>query len=118
ELIGLNISSKIYIKGAGASTQRAKDLTKAASKFFANKNINGVSVSFNINYSYNESIQKDDLNEGDNILEFSAEPGGAKNRSHVVGSIKESLDRYGNSTLLMGTGRTGTIYGSGKDNYT
>lgn len=115
---GLNISSITYIRGSGASAQRAKDLTNAASNFFADKDLDGVNVSFDITYLYNESIQDKDLKEGENILDFSAKPESAGDRSHVNGSKEEEADESGNRVVSFKTAHHGTVFGSGKDNYT
>jgi len=84
---------------------------------FKTKTVNGVTVSFNVNYSYNESVQAGDLKDGENILDFSAEPETAKNRSHVNGTMSDGEDENGNRSLTLNTANKGTVYGSGKDNF-
>ena len=118
KLSGVNISSTIYIKGSGANAQRAKELNNAASSLFKTKTVDGVSVSFNVNYSHNESVQASNLKDGENILNFSAEPGSAENRSHVNGTMADGVDASGKRSLTLGTANTGTVYGSGNDNRT
>ncbi len=111
-LMGINISATIYIRGSGANAQRAKELNKAASNMFASKTVDGVAVSFDINYSFNESIRPGDLKDGENILDFSAED---DKRSHVNGSMSMGVDENGKETFSLGTSNRGVVYGSGKN---
>jgi hypothetical protein len=73
EIIGVTISTTIFITGEGASQKRAEQLNEGSSSFFKsgkpsfNSNIN---VSFDVKYEYNKDITQQDLKKGQNILSF------------------------------------------------
>lgn len=75
EISGINISAKVYIKGEGASKERADALNKTAKDVLQSKEVDGINVSFNVSYEYNADITESQLDEdsGENILEFKAE---------------------------------------------
>jgi hypothetical protein len=63
-----------------------------------------VTVSFNVKYSYNSTIQKEKLGAGENILDFTADKGTEFDRSHINA---EALTTGKNT--CYGTGSTGII---------
>jgi hypothetical protein len=109
EIIGITISGKVYITGANASADKAKELNKQAKSTFTSKTINGVKVSFDINYEYSENITTSDLKKGENMLTFTD----TKGRSVINGTRRRNED----GTVDIFTGKNGTIYSNG-DNKT
>jgi RHS repeat-associated protein len=112
EITGIDISSTIYIAGAGASQKRANELNKFAGDNLKHRKIDGVMVSLGITYQYNEEKNDDNLKAGENLLHFDAasEGGSAKGGRHNISAV--------NGKSNTETGNTGTIYDSGKDNST
>ncbi|MEO6521022.1 MAG: DUF6443 domain-containing protein [Mucilaginibacter sp.] len=108
----LKISATVFVKGAGASKERAKELTKFAAEHLKSKSIDGVNVSFDVQYKYDENITTKQLKEGENILSFKAQP-----ESDNGGSVEEGT-RSGGSSVGNDAPREITVLGSGKDNYT
>jgi hypothetical protein len=111
----INVSAKIFITGAGASTNRATELTMSAKETCKTKTVDGVEVSFDIQYVYDPEKIASDLNSqlAENLLIFNqiAEPDIGPERSHVNSyTYKSSPKKY--------TGNTGVIYGYGKSNFT
>jgi len=113
-ITGVNISSTVYIKGDGASSKRADELNKFAKDNLQSKNVDGVTVSFGVNYKYDSRKEEKDLKDGENILRFDKSPENEENISHVAGQVRS--DGGGNFTTL--TGRTGIIYNNGQNNRT
>ncbi|MDP3929526.1 MAG: hypothetical protein Q8R57_10930 [Bacteroidota bacterium] len=115
KITNIKVSAKIYIQGDGASTDRAKELTKAAQETYKTKTVDGVEVSFDIQYVYDPKKKAEDLNSklGENLLTFNKkeEQSDASSRSHVNGYMYPGRPQEY-------TGNTGTVYSSGKTNYT
>lgn len=115
DIIGVKISSTIYIRGTGASLKRADQLTHAAKNFYTPKTVDGVNISFDVTYTYNTTIQDKDLQGGENILDFSAEKEGKLDRSHIEGlGYKRLPDGTGYKVL----GHHGHIKESGSNDFT
>jgi RHS repeat-associated protein len=84
EIIGINISSTIHITGEGASADKANELNKMSSGVFKPNIQSNVNISFNISFQYDETIDKDNIKKGDNILYFGkTDRDGNETRSHV-----------------------------------
>jgi hypothetical protein len=114
KITNIKVSAKIFIQGDGASDKRAKELTKSAQETYKTKTVDGVEVSFDVQYVYDSKKKSSDLNSklGENLLTFDkkAEPDDGPGRSHINGySVGSSPIEY--------TGNTGVINGSGKSNY-
>jgi hypothetical protein len=110
-LTEVKISATVFIKGDGASEKRAKELTKAARKVYKTETVDGVKVSFDVQYKYDPNKKPEDLNAklGENLLTFSSKEESKTNRSHISGFIRG---------IIQYTGNTGVVFGSGKGNYT
>jgi hypothetical protein len=108
EIIGVTIQAKVYITGAEASADRAKELNKLAKNTFSSKTIDGVKISFDVNYEYNENISASDLKKGENLLNFSEDEG----RFEIEGKRKNI-----GGNIFLYSGKEGTIYSNG-DNKT
>lgn len=106
KLIGLKIQAKVFIKGIHASQARAEALNKLAPYVYKSQAVDGVNVSFDISYEYNENITKDQLGKGENILTFSDKQSTSEDRSHVESITKE---REGRAYLRL-TGNIGEVY--------
>ena len=63
-ITGMTIQAKVYITGENASKDRAADLNKMAKDIYKSQTINGVKVSFDINYEYSKDITAADLGKG------------------------------------------------------
>jgi hypothetical protein len=115
KITNIKVSAKIYIQGDGASADRAKELTKAAQETYKTKTVDGVEVSFDVQYVYDPKKKAEGLNSklGENLLTFNkkAEPDDGPGRSHVNGYMYQGRP-------VEYTGNTGVINNSGKDNYT
>jgi len=79
----VKISSTIYITGTGANENRAAELRKTSKEVFRSKEINGVNVSFDIDYQYSKNLSSEQLKEGDNVLEYVPKLSTEDDRSHV-----------------------------------
>jgi RHS repeat-associated protein len=108
-LTGLTISAQIYITGANASTERAGDLNKMAKSIFKSQKIDGITVSFEVNYEYRESISSKDLATGENILDFTNTESTIDHRSHIEGSRRGNLHLTGNTGEIYKNGTNGTV---------
>jgi hypothetical protein len=103
KISGVKISSTIYITGNRAK-DRADEFNKQAKSVFLSKETDdGVKISFDINYVYKESVDKNKLKAGENVLEFVDNPGSGGENGIVYG---EKNKRSG----FQWTGTTGTIY--------
>jgi RHS repeat-associated protein len=113
----VNISATVFIKGKGASAKRAEALNKAAKNTYKTKTVDGVVVSFNVEFIYDPGKKESDLSpfNGENLLTFSVKPENnavtPRGVSHINGLIYSGdyKDYVGN---------TGEIHNSGKVNYT
>lgn len=87
EIIGIVISSTIYITGKGANSDLEARLNQMSPTVFKSDNKqNGVNISFNITYKYQEDIKDTDIKKGDNILHFDYKDyNGNEKVSHVDG---------------------------------
>jgi hypothetical protein len=117
-ITGVTIRAIVYIQGQGASADRATALNKTAASFFKSKTVDGVKVSFGVNYVYDESKTEKELNPGENLLTFTDQSESAeatKGRSHINGGSQG--DVYdGNYIALSGT--TGEIHKRGQSDRT
>ncbi|MBD1364559.1 RHS repeat-associated core domain-containing protein [Mucilaginibacter sp. ZT4R22] len=105
----VKISSTVYISGDGASDKRANELTKYSASQLKAKTVNGVNVSFDVQYKYDNSKKESDLGAGENMMVFhSGKDFKDGNRSHVDP----------NKTDELRTGRVGHVYSSGANNRT
>jgi len=118
KITGIKIRATVYIKGSGASAERAGELTKAAAKQFKSNKVDGVNISFNVNYQYSNDKQRSDLKHGENLLTFSAEPehDSDADPSKIRRSEANNDDGAGSGNSPGDNG--GIIYSSGKSNYT
>ncbi|RIY04618.1 RHS repeat-associated core domain-containing protein, partial [Hymenobacter rubripertinctus] len=114
-IIGLNISSTNYIKGSGASASRASQLNSAAKDKFKTRNVGGISVSFDVKYSYAPDKQVSELREGQNLIEFSSQISTSEDRSHASSSQSGNPD---NNTLQVYSGNYALAYDNGRSNNT
>jgi RHS repeat-associated protein len=105
-ITGVNISSTIYITGAGASQERADDLNKNAGGVFKPEIKSNINVTFDINYKYSSDISKEDLKQGENILDFNNKTSTDKDRSHTDGGEGYTQG----SEVHLSTSNTGQIY--------
>lgn len=118
DITGVSIRSTVYITGAGASEDRAADLTKAAAKEFKSSNVDGVNISFNVSYQYSKDKTVGDLKNGENLLTFSAEA--EHDNDDDPSKIRRSeaffpKDKNGN---LINVGvNSGLVYSNGASNY-
>jgi len=108
-ITGVSISSTVYIQGDGASDDRAKELNRYAAKNLVSKNVDGVKVSFNVNYIYSSTKVAKDLKSGENILTFDKASGidHTNAKTQTEGRLVRSY-----------TGNTGIIYESGSSSKT
>jgi RHS repeat-associated protein len=109
EITGVNISSTVYIQGDGANNNRAKELNGFAAKNLVSKTVDGVNVSFSVNYVYNDQKEAKDLRAGENILTFDKNSGISlvNSRTETEGTFVRSF-----------TGNTGIIYEGGSSSRT
>jgi RHS repeat-associated protein len=70
EITRVEISSTIYVTGDGASADLANNLTNEFKNNFVPTKVNGVTISFNITYEFSATKTKENLGEGENMLEF------------------------------------------------
>ena len=110
EINGVNVSSTIYVTGAGSTQKRVDELNNASSGVFKDRTINGITVALNITYKYAERIETKDLKAGENVLNFSNKVSEGEDRSHVNGWDKEGTDADGLPVKTIYTGRHGEIY--------
>jgi RHS repeat-associated protein len=109
EITGVNVSSTVYIQGDGANADRAKELNGFAAKNLVSKKVDGVKVSFSVNYVYNDQKEAKDLRAGENILTFDKNSG-----ISYVNSRTETEGRFVRSF----SGNTGIIYEGGSSSRT
>jgi hypothetical protein len=83
-ITGIKIQARIYVTGPKASKERAAELNNMAKSVYKTENIDGVEVSFDISYTYTQSVDSKILASGGNILNFENETF----RSHIVGRVK------------------------------
>jgi YD repeat-containing protein len=111
----VKVSAKIFINGDGASANRATELTMSAKETYKTETVDGVEVSFDIQYVYDPKKTTGDLNSKleENLLIFNkrAEPDNGPERSHI------NSYTYPPSPIKY-TGNNGVINGSGKSNFT
>ncbi|MGI4823594.1 MAG: DUF6443 domain-containing protein [Janthinobacterium lividum] len=112
DITGVNIRSTVYIQGTGASAQRADALNKAASSFFKSNSVDGVNVSFSINYAFDNDKKAGQLKQGENLLTFLDKAETPNDRSHTIGSASGNPDRENFSSF---PGNAGQIYEKGHD---
>jgi hypothetical protein len=106
----ITLSTTIFIKGPGASPEKAQELNDAAKVVLKSKIVNDVKINIKVNYVYDDSKKTNDLKPGENLFEFKAEA--ADNRSQ-----KQRNDEKTNHVISdgYGTGFTGVIFDKGKD---
>lgn len=107
EIIGVNIQTKVYITGVNASSERAEELNSLAKDTYKSKNVDGISVSFDVSYEYQADITSKDLKNGENLLNLTDGEG----RAHINGSARQFSD----GKELSLSGNTGILY-KGDDN--
>ena len=111
QITGVKVRATVFIQGDGASDKRADQLTSAAKQVYKPGTDGcGVNVSFDVTFKYANNKSKEDLNAGENILNFSALP------------EEDRQNNNGNSSHANGNGyggdNTGIIFSFGKDNNT
>jgi len=73
-ITGLKFSGTVYIQGSGASKERASELNKDFDKKYGGSiKVDGIDVSVDVNYVYDEGKKQGDLKGDENLLNFSAE---------------------------------------------
>jgi|GEM_PF-4260744 len=119
KITNIQVSAKIYIQGDGASSKRASELTKAALKTYKTKIVDGVEVSFDVQYVYDPNKKSSDLNSklGENLLTFTKKPENDNVFPRDVSHVNGFLNPFGRYNIET-TGNTGEIHNSGKVNYT
>ena len=119
KITNIKVSAKIYIQGDGASAKRASELTKAAQQTYKTKTVDGVEVSFDVQYVYDPNKKSNDLNSklGENLLTFTKKPENDNVTPRDVSHINSYLMPYGRYNIET-SGNTGEIHNSGKVNYT
>jgi len=97
EITGITFSATVYIKGDGASKERASELNSLAKETFKSKESNGVTIGFNVNYEYSKDKTLGDLEvgKGQNLLTFTNDKVDRKNNkdSHVEADEGFGADR-------------------------
>ena len=118
EITGLQIYATVFIKGDGASKERSAQLTKYAGQYLKSNKVDGVNVSFNVQYTYEPDKEQEDLKASENLLVFKAGENPNKDFEGVVNGNKvSSYDELKNETTTVTyTGNTGTVFHSGKTN--
>ena len=117
DINGVNISSNIYIQGAGASAERAEELTDYAATNLPSKTVSNVSVSFNVRYKVFDA-KTTRMRAGDNLITFNATPEQSTKDKKDSRSAMDGGERVIEKESFYITGNTGTIYGSGSENRT
>jgi RHS repeat-associated protein len=111
EIVGLNVSATVYITGAGASEKRADELDSYAKTVLKPKSVDGVNVSFKLDFQYSDNKTINDLQRGENLLTFNAEPeDDNKNGSGKISHVSPPN--------LMSAANNGIIYSSGINSFT
>lgn len=109
EITGVSISATVNITGK-TNAEQAKELNKEAKETFKSKNMDGINVSFKINYKYVDKAP-DKLKAGENVLTFSKESssdeGGQIDNAHMNTSTNERHD--GNRGTIYANGNTRTV---------
>ena len=72
----------------------------------------GVTVSFGINYKYDNSKKKSELKNGENLLKFDKTKEDDKHISEIAGKTEAKKD-----FVRTYSGNTGTVYSSGENNF-
>jgi RHS repeat-associated protein len=106
KISGVKISSTIYITGNRAKGREDEFNKQAKSVYVSKETDDGVKISFDINYVYKESVKEDDLQAGENILEFVDHPGKVTPTGQTAGDAQEY--KYPNGIKLVG--KKGTIF--------
>jgi RHS repeat-associated protein len=85
------VMTTFYITGKGASDKKAKELTKYASENLKPKTLkNGDKIFFQVDYKYDKNVtSKNDLREGDNLLDFNTKISTEEDRSHTEAMPRE-----------------------------
>jgi len=113
EIIGITFNATVYIKGDGASKERASELNESAKGTFKSSENNGVKIGFNVNYEYAPNKTEGDLEvgKGQNLLTFNKEDGrsevqGDRDLTHsgYIGDIYNSKKESSNGNVLHETG--------------
>jgi len=108
-ITGMTIQSKVYITGENASAERAADLNKMAKDVYKSKTIDGIKVSFDLNYEYKKDITAADLGKGDNLLDFNNKVTTEDDASHVNGSRRGDVYQAGNTGEIYSDANNGTV---------
>jgi uncharacterized protein RhaS with RHS repeats len=119
KIAAVTFSATIYIKGDGASKEKADELTLFARKNMKSQKVDGVNVSFAMYYEYNpdKKVEDLDLAKGENLLQFHKEGGDENGDPGHVHTPEPKYEHNGDvTTKWFPTGKDGDIYGSGKNN--
>ncbi|MBC8054692.1 MAG: hypothetical protein H7Y13_16665 [Sphingobacteriaceae bacterium] len=117
KITGINVSAKVFIKGSGASKERATALTKSAKETYKTKTVDGVVVSFDIEFIYDPKKKEENTStfNGENLLTFSKKPENNNVTPRDVSHVN-AFTYAGSPTRYAG--ETGTIHNSGKSTNT
>jgi hypothetical protein len=101
KITNIKVSAVIYIQGSGASADEATKLTKGAKDTYKTKTVNGVEVSFDVQYVFDPNKKVSDLNakKGENLLVLT---NNTTDRSHVNSFTYQGSD-------FEFTGHTGVV---------
>ena len=104
-ITGIIFSATVYITGDGANPERAVELNALAKKTYKSKEINGVSVGFDVQYKYDKEVtgigdygsEKVPYNSGINMLDLKNEKSDRKNGidSNVQTEVEGSSPYHG-----------------------
>ena len=108
-ITGLTIESTVYITGENASAERASELNKMVKDIYRSKIMDGIKVSFNVNYEYNKDITASDLKSGDNLFDFNSKVSTNDDRSHVHGSRRGDVYQTGNTGEIYSDADNGAV---------